>query len=136
MPELLMVVGPAVLVLGVLLMRKNAAPTPSQVLTRGTVLRWDHRRVGSTVAPRTLGSLPVVSFRTEDGREVEGTPQRAADRGVYRSGHQIEVRYQRDDPSVFLIRQGWLDRPYAFLVLAGGALTFLTLVLPLVFSAL
>ena len=132
---LLMALGPAVLVVGVLLMRRSDAPRPSQVVTEGTVLRWEHNRIGSTVAPRELGSLPVVAFRTTQGREVEGTPRWAADRGIYRSGHRVEVRYEQDDPTSFAVRQGWLDRPYAYVVLAGVALTFLTLVLPLVLRA-
>lgn len=127
----LMALGPVVLVAGVVLMRRSDAPRPTQEVVEGTLVRWEHRRVGSTVAPRELGSLPVVRFSTAQGRSVEGTPRWAADRGIYRSGHQVEVRYDRDDPASFVVRQGVLDRPYAYVVLAGAGLTFLTLVLPL-----
>jgi hypothetical protein len=129
---LLMALGPVVLAVGLMLMRRHDAPRPTQVVSEGTVLRWEHRPVGSTVAPRELGSLPVVRFSTAQGRQVEGMPRWAADRGIYRSGHRVEVRYDHDDPTSFVIRQGWLDRPYAYVVLAGAGLTFLTLVLPLV----
>jgi len=131
-----MALGPAVLVLGVFLMRRHDGPTPTQVVVDGTVLRWEHRRTGSTTAPRELRSLPVVRFSTAEGREVEGTPRWAADRGVYRTGHEVEVRYDRDNPTSFAVRQGWLDRPYAMVVLVGVGLTFLTLGLPLLFRAL
>ena len=124
-------VGPVLLLVGLLLMRRRDDPGPSQAVAEGTVMRWDHTPVGATVAPRELRSLPVVRFRTADGTEVEGLPRWAADRGIYRTGHRVEVRYDRDDPSAFRVRQGWLDRPAAYVVLAGAALTFLTLVLPL-----
>ena len=135
-PALLTALGPAVLVVGLLLMRRHDGPDPSQVVVDGTVLRWEHRRIGSTVAPRELGSLPVVRFSTLEGRQVEGTPRWAADRGVYRSGHEVKVRYDSDNPTSFTVRQGWLDRPYAMLVVIGACLTFLTLVVPLLFRTL
>lgn len=127
----LSLLGPAVVVVGLLLMRRDQGPRPTQEVSEGTVLRWDHRRLATT-APRELRSLPVVRFRTTQGQEVEGRPRWAADRGVYRTGHRVEVRYDRDDPSSFVLRTGWLDKPGAYVVLAGAALTFLTLVLPLV----
>src|SRR5688572_20053585 len=97
LPYVLMGIGPVVLVVGLLLMRSADAASSSQEVVEGTLVRWEHRHVGSSTNLGSLGSLPVVRFRTTDGREVEGKPRRAADRGIYRTGHRVQVRYDRAD---------------------------------------
>lgn len=130
-------IGPLVMAVGIALMlRGSRRQFEERTRVDGRVLRWDHKKVYGRMPGAELRSLPVVAFTTPDGREIEAMPPYAADRGIYRTGQGVEVFYDPADPEDVRIRLGWLDRPWAMLVVAGGALTFLTLVVPLAFRIL
>ena len=109
-----------------------------RVTTTGTVVRWDHRRVGTTTALDKQRSLPVVRFTTEDGSEVEAMARVALDLGVYRTGQSAEVEYDVDAPEDATIRLGGLGRHpvLAFLLFAVVVLILLVVVFPMVASRL
>lgn len=110
---------------------------PARVRTVGTVVRWDHRRVGDGFTPGQTRSLPVVRFTTQDGREVEAMPRLALDLGVYRTGQRTEVLYDPADPQDVEVQINGTRRPLVALAVALVlGLIFLFVVLPLVFSRL
>lgn len=108
-----------------------------RVQTVGTVVRWDHQRLGVGDHPGQTRSLPVVRFTTQDGREVEAMPRLALDLGVYRTGQPAEVLYDPEDPQDVEVRINGTRRPVLVMLLALVAgLLFLFVVLPMIFSAM
>lgn len=109
-----------------------------RVTTTGTVVRWDHQRVGGLTAHNKQRSLPVVRFTTEDGRQVEAMPRAAVDLGIYRTGQSAEVTYDVDDPQDVDVRLGGAGRNPVLLMVGAAvvALLFLFVVLPMIFSRL
>ena len=109
-----------------------------RVTTTGTVVRWDHQRVGGFSTHNKQRSLPVVRFTTEDGREVEAMPRVALDLGVYRTGLPAEVEYDVDDPEGAHVRLGGIRRHpvLVFVLSAVVGLILFVVVLPMVASQL
>lgn len=108
-----------------------------RIHTMGTVVDWDHHRIGVGPTPEQRRSVPVVRFTTQDGREIESSPSSALDLGIYRTGQAAEVWYDPDDPRDVQVRINGTRRPVlAFVGAAVLALLFLFVALPLIFSRL
>lgn len=98
---------------------------PSHVSARGTVVRWHHSRRRRASTARASTSLPVVRFRTFDGREIEARARAAIQVGAYRTGHEIDIWYRADDPTnVTAMRPGAFAAIIGvFLVVFGAVVT-------------
>lgn len=132
---LILSVGPVLTLLGAGLMiwgegRRRAGRTR----TTGVVVDWVRQALGAPAdRPLKRNNMPVVRFRTTDGREVQGFPVWASDTGFRRLGKRVEVWYRPEQPDNFVVRRSWLDRPFAPVVAAGLMLTFFAHGLPLLF---
>ena len=64
--------------------------------------------------------VKVVEFRTEDGRQVVGTPLNGSNLGTPVIGRVVPVWYDRRDPQRFEADVHWTDRAGSFALLGAG----------------
>ena len=88
-------VGLVTVVAGVILAAHRARRRRQWTRTRGTVAGWRHTNMGGD---GNGVSVPQVSFRTEDGREVTASLPYGVNVGIYPTGGEVDVWYGAADP--------------------------------------
>lgn len=88
-------VGLVTVVAGVILAVHRARRRRQWTRTRGTVTGWRHTMTG---AENGGISVPEVSFRTADGREVTASLPYGVNVGIYPTGGEVDVWYDPADP--------------------------------------
>ena len=87
-------VGLVVALIGVILAAHRARRRRQWTRTRGTVAGWRHTAMGMDGGV----SVPQVSFRTADGREVTASLPYGVNVGIYPTGGEVDVWYDPADP--------------------------------------
>lgn len=119
------VLGPGILLLGVLALVLRARRRSRWVHTRGEVIDYTNVYAGRTMDASTMH--PNLRFRASDGRLIEGRQKVAIDIGWYPTG-TIQVWYDPQDPQRFVSSRGWWDSPGLLMVVFGGAVTLIGVV--------
>lgn len=130
LPVILIALGPLPLLLGVIgWIRDKPGRYADRVRTMGVVSGWDHH----SLPGRT--SMPRVTFRTREYREVTVTAKAAVDYGIYPTGQRVEVFYRPEDPRDARLRFPFLFRPYVWLTFVGALVTTVVALVWLVWIA-